>query len=138
MAISDSEHNRYIFWVAYCCYIALRTSFEMFYWLFPPEEDDMKWRSDIFDYCTRVGEAEGWGEDGNPAEYFNINECQQEEYHDLIRSQFIKIFAPTFVQLYFCFVIFTHYKNASLPKTKGGCVPDNPPRRHVQLNSGVP
>ena len=65
--------------------------------------------------CDKIGEREGWGEDGNGPTYFSIDECLQEELHDMIRSQLISITWPIFAQIYFSLVLFTHYKNSELP-----------------------
>ena len=128
MVFKDNDQNRMMFWIAYCCYIGLLTSYELYYWFVPLPTDEELWTEKIALFCTTLGETDGWGVDGSETNpYFEYGECIQEEKHDMTRNKLVKIVLPMYVQLYFCFVIFTHYKNASLPKSKGGCIPDPQP-----------
>ena len=133
MILDDTEPKRKLFWRAYCCYILLVTLYQLFFWIAPLSEDDDRRRSEIDEYCTEFGKVYGWGEDGAHVHYFSKIECVYERNHDMIRNQLIRIVVPMFIQLYFCFIIFTNWKNASLPRSKGGCVEVNVPRQ-IEIN----
>ena len=55
MVIIDIEQNRKIFWIVYSCYIPIITLYQIFYWVFPLNEDHERWRKEIEEYCVWFG-----------------------------------------------------------------------------------
>ena len=51
-----------------------------------------------------------------------MNQCRSFEENRMLRDELIFIGVQFLVQIHFALVIYAHWKNHSLPKSKGGCM----------------
>ena len=57
-------------------------------------------------------------------EFQDLDDCMNQVKTNSLRVNLIAIAVTLLFQIHFCRVIYTHYKRAHLPKSKGGTVPD--------------
>ena len=53
-----------------------------------------------------------------------MDDCMEKVKAKSLRATFVMIVVTLLFQIHFCRVIYTHWKRAHLPKSKGGTVPD--------------
>ena len=68
-------------------------------------------------------------------DFRDVNDCKSQVGASVARDEFISLLITFLLQIHFCMVLFTHYKNSHMVKSKGGCQPDAP--TDVQMGSGV-
>ena len=122
---SDSKKARYLFFKTYGAYIVILTALSLYLAIYPTKGMKLLSKKAILSYCREVEETEIF-------EFSNQDDCVDGVYANLLRNELIYLNVKFVVQLHFMQVIWTHFKNADLPISKGGCVPDET-NRNIQM-----
>ena len=69
--------------------------------------------------------------DWKDTEFTDMNDCMDQVGFAMRRDEFIALVIMLLFQLHFALVLYQHYKNANLTKSRGGCLPDT----DIQLGS---
>ena len=78
-------------------------------------------------YCKALDEQvnmEGTDRTWEGAGFADMTDCQHQIGKTVARDEFVSLVVTLLLQLHFCFVLWTHFKNSDLVKSKGGCRPD--------------
>ena len=84
--------------------------------------------------CAEMSDQVGGAWD--KTDFKDEEDCKAQMARGAMIKEFIGLFLSILVQVHFVLVLFTHYKNAHLTKSKGGCMPDLEP--NVQLGHVQP
>ncbi len=134
MIYRDREQNRLLYFTAYCVYAAMLATIRMVFVFWDHDEKQI-----IRSYCKQIEEKvvladvkpNGW----EATEYKDMNDCKEQVGHTVMRDEFISLLLSILLQVHFALVLYAHYKNAHLVKSKGGCQDDAP---DIQLGNVVP
>ena len=118
MVYRDNEQSRLLFFTAFVVYVFCLGAIEIYYCFFPGDNEE---RQLVKDYCLSVEEALGTF-DGS--EFASLQDCMDKTEKTVLRDEIIIIAAQIIVQIHFILVLYTHYKNAHLPISKGGTKAD--------------
>ena len=94
---------------------------QLYFTFFKWEEDEVKYNEMIEFKCGLV-ERDMQGYENTP--YQNLDDCINQVKAQTIRATLVMIIVTLLFQIHFCRVIYTHYKRAHLPKSKGGTAAD--------------
>ena len=54
-------------------------------------------------------------------DFADVSDCKSQVGSAVARDEFISLAITFLLQIHFCLVLYTHYKNSHLVKSKGGC-----------------
>ena len=63
----------------------------------------------------------GW----DATNFTSMEDCKSQVGYSIMRDELLALCFGFAFQAHFALVLFTHYKNAQLAKSRGGCQPDN-------------
>ena len=63
----------------------------------------------------------GW----EATDFTSMEDCKSQVGYSIMRDEIIALCFGLALQAHFALVLFTHFKNAELAKSRGGCQPDN-------------
>ena len=124
MLYRDNAQSRLFYFAAYVVYVGIVGVLRLVFVFWDKNEKQM-----VRDYCEAVDSKIVQGNPDNWAntEYESLADCKAKVSSAVTRDEFIYVSIGLLLQLHFVLVVFTHYKNAPLTKSKGGTVADNDP-----------
>ena len=117
MIVKDSKQTRDIVYKGYFLYVIVVTLLMLFMAFFPSKGSKQLDHEAISKYCEELAETGLSGFD-------DIDDCLQRASLDFRRNELIFINLQFFLNLHFIHVLWSHLKNADLPRSQGGCQPD--------------
>ena len=121
MVFKDTSFTRGIFFAAFTTYVLTVTLINLYFTLFMLDEDQELFDAAVKERCQQF-QQESAGFDDTP--FADMEDCVKHVEQTSKKASFV-ITALTFlIQSHFSCVIFTHWKKAHLPRSKGGCMPE--------------
>ena len=118
MIYGDNELRRLMYFAAYCVYVIIVTSIRTVFLIWDRDERvaAIKLCKNLSDMVSD-GKITGWEVTG----YKDIVDCKTSVDHFQHWAALGLTLIGLIMQIHFCLVLFTHYKNANLTKENGGC-----------------
>ena len=122
MVFRDSEQKRMLYFSAYVVYVAILTSFRLMFVVWDHDEKVI-----VTDFCHGIdsnfvkGDATNWAKN---TEYTSFEDCKEKVGQTILLNELLYAAIGLLVQVHFALVLYTHYKNSHLVKSKGGCMED--------------
>ena len=138
MVLRDSEQARLFYFSAYSVYALFLGSIRLVLVLW-----DADGKTIVKEYCDELEElvvlddanTQGWAS----TDYSSMQDCLHQVGSQVRRDEFIGLALVLGLQAHFMLVLYQHYKNADLQRSKGGCLPDKQERslQMRQVDSGI-
>ena len=114
MVIRDSQQKRLFYFAAYCVYVALLSMSRLFFIVWDYNERPL-----VVEKCQQISNyvMEKWDQ----TDYKDVSDCRLQLGRMVLRDELLIECILIIVQVHFAQVLFTHYKNASVIRAKGGC-----------------
>ena len=123
MVYRDSEQKRLFYFTAYVVYIVTLGAIRLFFVFWDHDEKALvrKFCEDVEAKIVQpAGNDIGW----KATDYTSLEDCKTSVGHAVLRDELITLVGALLIQAHFALVLYSHYKNAHLSKSRGGCGPD--------------
>ena len=131
MVFKDSEQKRLFYFAAYLVYTGIITVMHLIF-AFWDKDEELKTNQTCTDLSLNsTGKKDPW--EGTP--YKDMEDCESKVRMYITIGTVFGMSVFFILQTHYVLVLYTHYKNALLIKSKGGCMPDPDSSDIVQMNN---
>ena len=135
MLYRDAKQSRLFYFAAFCVYAAINALIHLVFVFWDHDEKRMvKANCKLIDEKVVHGEDShrGWAELG----FKDKDDCIEKSESILVTQEMIGMVIGLLIQGHYALVLYAHFKNADLVKSKGGCVDD--PAESLQMSDVAP
>mmetsp|Transcript_24879 Transcript_24879/g.33988 ORF Transcript_24879/g.33988 Transcript_24879/m.33988 type:complete len:172 (+) Transcript_24879:3-518(+) len=120
MAYRDNEKNRLLYFAAYAVYCFILGFIRMVFVFWDKDEKAL-----VQQYCKTLQDQIDMAREGKPGweatDFANVQDCRSQVGTAVARDELVSLLLTLFLQIHFCLVLWAHYTNSHMVKSKGGC-----------------